>query len=150
MKPFLHARVSARRFGGKPSDYLDIHNLLDFSKAGLPDMRHRIFLHNSIGCYVVEQAFGVTRVNSDGREYSTRDVAEQHIIDDLGTIPTLEKCLQGVPLHRWLGGPRRTVRHQFGQPLVTAVGESIESSPTASLPADLDGDTVEGPFVAVD
>lgn len=47
MKPHIHAESSAKKFGGKPEDYLDIHNLLDSSKAALCDSRHRVLTHNS-------------------------------------------------------------------------------------------------------
>ena len=89
-KPFIHAQNSASKYGGKPEDYLDIHNFMDSSKAHIPDARHRALFHNSFGCFIVEQVFGITRINSDGNTYSTRDVAEQHIIEDLGTIPTVQ------------------------------------------------------------
>jgi hypothetical protein len=39
--PLKHAQNSARKFGGKPEDYLPIHNCFDESKAFLADFRHR-------------------------------------------------------------------------------------------------------------
>ena len=33
MKPFIHARSSAAKFGGKPEDYLPVHDLMASSKA---------------------------------------------------------------------------------------------------------------------
>ena len=35
---------------------------------------------------------------------SVRDIAEQHVIDDLGHIPSLEKCMAGLPMHDWAVG----------------------------------------------
>ena len=35
-KPWIHALSSAKRFGGVPEDYIEIHNLMDSSKATLP------------------------------------------------------------------------------------------------------------------
>lgn len=107
MKPHLHARSSAKKFGGEPADYLDIHNYMDSSKAHVPDVRHRALFHSSFGCYLVEQQFGVTRKNSAGREYSTRDVAEQHILEDLGFIPTVQDYLKHMELQQWMGGPTK-------------------------------------------
>lgn len=106
MKPFKHARITARKFGGMPEDYYDIHDFIDHTKQNIPDVRHRLLLHNSWGCFLVEKIFGKTRKNSEGREYSPRDVAEQHIIDDLGFIPTLERCFRNVELETWMGGPK--------------------------------------------
>lgn len=109
-----------KRFGGRPEDYQDIHDFIDSTKALVPDMRHRAMLHNSWGCFLVERIFGVTRKNSDGRDYSPRDVAEQHVIDDMGTIPTVQDYLQGMPMYDWLGGPKRPRDNNR-----TATGEMI-------------------------
>ena len=38
MKPFIHAKNSAKKFGGSYLDYLPIHNEMDSSKAALPDV----------------------------------------------------------------------------------------------------------------
>lgn len=46
-KPYIHAISSAKRFGGKPEDYIEIHNLMDSSKGAIPDNRHRALTHNS-------------------------------------------------------------------------------------------------------
>ncbi|MGN6108970.1 MAG: DUF6915 family protein, partial [Kofleriaceae bacterium] len=112
MKPFLHARGSASRWGGKPEDYIEIHDFIDSSKAAMPDMRHRAALHNAFGCFLVERVFGRTIVNSDGREVSTRDVAESHIIEDMGFLPSLEDWLDELPLSKWHGGIHRLPRDQ--------------------------------------
>lgn len=107
MKPYLHGNVSVRKWGGKPEDYQEIHDFLDCSKAAHPDMRHRAILHNSLGPYIAERVFGVNIVNSDGKKVSVRDVAEQHILDDMGTIPRLSDYLDGMPMYDWLGGKKR-------------------------------------------
>ncbi len=108
MKPFLHGKVSVKKWGGQPEDYQKIHDFLDQTKAHFPDMRHRAILHNSFGIYLCEQMFGINIKNSDGREVSVRDIAEQHVIDDMGRIPTLQDYLQEMPFYPWLGGPKRT------------------------------------------
>lgn len=107
MKPHLHARTSARKYGGAPEDYYAIHTFIDGSKAAVADMRHRAALHNAFGCFVVEAVFGVTAINSEGKTYSPRDVAEDHIIEDLGFLPTLEMWLKNMALQPWMGGNRR-------------------------------------------
>lgn len=109
-KPFIHAKSSARKYGGHPDDYFDIHNFMDSSKASMADVRHRALLHSSFGCYVVEHVFGAVRVNSEGKEYSPRDVAEDHCIEDLGFIPSVEKWLGTLPIQSWMGG--RANRHE--------------------------------------
>lgn len=107
MKPFLHARGSVRRWGGKSEDYLPIHDFIDSSKAAMPDLRHRALYHHAMGCFLVERIFGHTLINSDGREVSTRDVAESHIIEDLGFLPSVEDYFDEMPLSKWHGGIHR-------------------------------------------
>jgi hypothetical protein len=106
MKPYLHGKVSARKWGGKPEDYQEIHDFLDSSKAAFPDMRHRAILHSSFGIFICEKVFGINIENSDGKLVSVRDIAEQHVIDDMGRIPTVQDYLQGMPMYSWLGGRR--------------------------------------------
>lgn len=113
MKPWVHAKNSARKHGGKPEDYIKIHDFLDQTKMAHPDMRHRAILHNSLGCYLVEQVFGhnltVTLADGRQREVSTREIAEEHIIEDMGRIPALSEYLDGMPMYDWLGGPKKKV-----------------------------------------
>ena len=96
MKPSIHARNSARKHGGKPEDYIDIHEWFDQTKAHVADMRHRAVLHNAFGIYLCAQVFGRTRVNSDGKTYDVRDIGEDHVLEDLGRIPSLYECLAGM------------------------------------------------------
>lgn len=107
MKPYLHGRIHAKKYGGSPSDYADIDDFIDSSKIAFPDVRHRAILHSSFGCYLVEQMFGRERVNSAGMSYSPRDVAEDHIIQDLGFIPTPETYLSHMALKPWMSGTKK-------------------------------------------
>lgn len=106
MKPLVHAKISVRKFGGIAEDYIEIHNWFDQTKAHVADARHRLVLHNSFGIFLCEQIFGKLVVkpngeiikmpyiiNSEGNEVSVRDIAEQHVVDDLSYIPTLAECL---------------------------------------------------------
>ena len=111
MKPFKHARISAKKFGGSPDDYIDIHEFIDTTKSAFADMRHRAILHNSMGPYICARVFGEQRYNSDGRIYDVRDVAEQHILDDLGVIPTLDAWLKNMRLQPWMGGNKPKVQY---------------------------------------
>lgn len=107
MKPYIHAKNSAKAFGGIPEDYLSIHDFLDSSKAHFPDMRHRAILHSSFGIYIAERIFGTFMTNREGKKVQVRDIAEKHVIEDMGKIPTVQDYLQGMPLYEWLGGPKR-------------------------------------------
>lgn len=101
-KPMIHARKSAKKYGGTPEDYIDIHQQMDESKSHVADSRHRTLFHNSYGCFIMEKIFGVERKNSEDRAYSVRDIAEQHVLDDLGYIPSLERYLNAMELQPWM------------------------------------------------
>lgn len=101
-KPYKHAQSSAETFGGIPDDYLEIHKFMDSSKVAIADPRHRAVFHSAFGCFVVEFVFGEIIINSDYEEVSTRDIAEQHIIEDLGFVPTLEKWFEKMPIESWM------------------------------------------------
>lgn len=104
MKPHKHARISAKKFKGEPEDYQEIHDFMDFSKTSHADVRHRSLLHHSLGIYICEKVFGKTFVNSAGRTISVRDVAEQHVLDDLGFIPSPSDYLKNMKIQKWMGG----------------------------------------------
>lgn len=104
MKPYIHAKQDVKLFGGKKEDYYDIHEFIDSSYHVLPDIRHRALLHNQFGLMMVERLFGQCRINSDGREYSPRDVAENHILADLGRIPTVEQYFVNLTVQPWMSG----------------------------------------------
>ena len=107
MTPLQHAQISAKRYGGAAEDYQDIHEFFDQTKAFVPDMRHRAYLHNSFGIFLAAQMFGKVRVNSEGRAYSVRHVAEDHVLEDLGFIPSLNRIIESIDKTelKWLGGP---------------------------------------------
>ena len=121
----LHALTSAKKFGGSPEDYMKIHDFIDQTKAHVPDLRHRAILHNSFGIYLVEQVFGHTFVNSEGLAVQTRDVAEEHVLQDLGFIPTLQDYLKHLPMLTWLGGRVKKRKQTFNANLL---GEKNEHS----------------------
>lgn len=113
MKPYIHAKNSAKKFGGYYKDYLPIHDFLDSSKACFPDMRHRAILHSSFGIFIAERIFGTFIVNSDGQKVQVRDIAEKHVIEDMGRIPTVGDYLRGMPMYSWLGGPKRKKQNKL-------------------------------------
>ncbi len=104
MKPHIHAESSAKHFGGKPEDYLDIHLFLDSSKSATGDLRHRALTHNSWFInIVVPRVFGHTRKNSDDKIYSTIEVAEIHVMEDFrGFIPSPTDFLNKMKFEEWM------------------------------------------------
>ena len=107
--PWKHAQSSAKRFGGKPEDYLPIHTWFDESKAFLADFRHRALRHHTEGIFLCEKIFGVTLTNSEGKEIPVRYIGEQHVKEDLGRIPTAQDWLTQIKPERWMYGQRLKV-----------------------------------------
>jgi hypothetical protein len=104
-KPWVHAVSSARRFGGKPEDYIELHNLMDSSKGVIADSRHRALTHNAWFLSVIlEKIFGVVIKNSNGRDVSVRDLGEQHILEDFGGrfIPSAQDYLEDMKFKDWM------------------------------------------------
>jgi hypothetical protein len=100
--PWHHAVSSARRWGGEPEDYLEIHTWFDHSKEFLPDFRHRALRHHAQGIYEAERAFGPVILNSNDKEIPTRWIGEQHVQEDLGRIPTLADWLTNIVPQPWM------------------------------------------------
>ena len=106
-KPVHHAERTVKKFGGVVEDYLKIHDFFDESKSCHPAMEHRMVTHHAYGIFLAEKLFGNFIVNADGRRVSVRDVGEQHIIDDLGFIPTLSDWAKQLVHAEWMNGVRR-------------------------------------------
>ena len=106
---FYHAQSSARKWGGVPEDYIAIHEWIDGSKAHFGDARHRALRHHTEGCWEAERVFGLTitvkKKNGMGEvRVPVREIAEQHVFEDLGHIPSLADRLENMTLKTWMGG----------------------------------------------
>jgi hypothetical protein len=134
MKPLQHAKISAKKHGGKWEDYIDIHEFFDQTKAHIPNMRHRAILHNSLGIYIAQQVFGKVRTNSAGREYSVRDIGEDHVLEDLGTIPSMASIIECIDTKhlKWLGGLPKNKRT-----LVTKIPRKKPEEQTEEQPEEI-------------
>jgi hypothetical protein len=108
---YHHAVSTVRRFRGTESDYLAIHEWIDGSKVAYGDHRHRALRHHSFGVYACEERFGVTITNSDGIKVPVRTIAEQHIIEDLGYVPSVQDWFKHMKKEFWMTG--RPLTEQF-------------------------------------
>ena len=126
MKPHLHSKNSAKKYGGQPEEYQHIHDWIDQTKMCLPDMRHRALLHSAFGVFLLEQVFGKTMTNSVGKVVSIRDLGEDHVLEDLGFIPTVERWFKNMPMEDWMSGTRRKQVHKF-EPLSASTAQQILS-----------------------
>ena len=61
--PNLHAKSSAKKFGGKPEDYIHLHEWMDETKGWVGDSLHRMFRHHSEGIFEMEKRFGTEFTN---------------------------------------------------------------------------------------
>lgn len=109
--PLHHAISSARRWGGEPGLYLAIHEWFDETKGWLPDFRHRAIRHHSEGIAEAVERFEAVAVptgpGSPDRLVPVRWVAEQHVTEDLGMIPTASDWLRRVQPEEWMTRARR-------------------------------------------
>jgi hypothetical protein len=91
----VHSELSAHKFGGKVEDYFAIHKFIDSSKLFFFDIKHRSILHHTLGIDLCIRLFGDTITNSEGEVRLVRDIAAEHIKEDLnGKIPTVREWFE--------------------------------------------------------
>lgn len=139
--PYHHSISSARKFGGVWQDYIDIHNWFDATKAHFPDMRHRALRHHSEGIFWCEEIFGVVITNSDGKNVPVRAVGEQHMLEDIGFIPTIKQYLDCMTPEGWMfkPGEGRKLMHEIADKKLDYItksktdGEKHETESTLTI-----------------
>jgi hypothetical protein len=103
--PLIHAESSAKRWGGEPEEYIEIHRKLDCSKKYFPDNRHRLLTHNFFFIFeVMIPLYGEYLQVSNGRKVSVKDICELHILEDyhMKFIPTPQDWIQNIPVESWM------------------------------------------------
>lgn len=105
--PYHHALSSVRKWGGAVEDYLNIHSWFDASKEITADFRHRALRHHAEGIFMAETIFGPTVTLSSGRVIPTRWIGEQHVIEDLGFIPSFADWVKAIRPELWMGRTQR-------------------------------------------
>jgi hypothetical protein len=103
--PYHHSISSAKKHGGIWQDYIHIHNWFDETKAHFPDMRHRALRHHAEGIFWCEKEFGVVIINKEGKSIPVRTIAEQHLLEDIGFIPTIADYLKEMNQTAWMYKP---------------------------------------------
>lgn len=110
MNSWNHAQSAARKWGGAPEDYLPIHEFIDSSKQVIGDVRHRSLYHHTMGVYLCQKIFGDTlavRKEHSIVRVPVRLVAERHIIEDLGWLPSPADYISGMAIKPWMSGAQR-------------------------------------------
>lgn len=109
---WYHAQSAAHKWGGEPADYLPIEEFIDGSKRSFGDVRHRALYHHTQGVWLCQQVFGTT-ITVQRRhgviQVPVREIAEQHIVEDLGFIPSPGDWLNHMAIQGWMGGKQ----HRF-------------------------------------
>lgn len=125
--PHHHAVSSAKKYGGTPEDYIKIHQWFDASKAFLADFRHRALRHHAQGIFEAEQVFGDETgciTNSKGDKIPVRFIGEQHVMEDLGRIPTMADWLMEIRPRDWMNKPTKLSK-ELGNSLSVVAGYSL-------------------------
>lgn len=112
MNSWNHAQSAARKWGGKPEDYIEIEEFIDSSKQVLGDVRHRSMYHHTTGVWLCQRIFGrvleIPRASGDGViEVPVRLIAERHVLEDLGWLPSPADYINGMPIKPWMSGSQR-------------------------------------------
>ena len=113
---WYHAVSASRKWGGTPEDYLPIEKFIDSSKQVIGDARHRSLYHHTLGVFLCEQIFGVTitiQKDNNSIEVPVRLIAEKHIEEDLGWIPSPSDYIEGMLLKGWMSGAMRKDKGTF-------------------------------------
>jgi len=100
---YHHALSSARKWGGTAEEYLPLHQWFDESKAITADFRHRALRHHAEGIFMLERLFGVTITLGTGRVVPVRLIGEQHVLEDLGFIPSFADWVRSIRPEPWMG-----------------------------------------------
>jgi hypothetical protein len=104
MTPYKHAQSSAQKWGGEPQDYIFLHDWLDETKQYTGDWTHRALRHHSAGVQWAVERFGHVIWNSVNISVPVKVLAEQHIQEDCGFIPTPQDYLKVLAKHpeKWM------------------------------------------------
>jgi len=101
--PYHHALSSVKKWGGTVEDYRPLHSWFDESKMLTADFRHRALRHHAYGIFELERFFGQTITISTGRVVPVRFIGEQHVIEDLGFIPSFADWVRCIRPEPWMG-----------------------------------------------
>lgn len=104
MTPYKHAQSSSAKWGGTPEDYIELHDWFDETKMFTGDWTHRALRHHSAGVQWAIEKFGHTLTNSNGQKIPVKLLAEQHLTEDCGFIPTPKDYLLPLVQHpqKWM------------------------------------------------
>lgn len=121
MNSWYHAVSASRKWGGEPEAYLAIEEFIDSSKKIVGDFRHRSMYHHTAGVWLCQELFGTTLMIAGRVRIPVRLIAERHIIEDLGWLPSPADYIKNMEKVPWMSG---TTRKEV--PLSHVLGEGAQ------------------------
>ena len=85
---------------------MPIEEMIDSSKKIIGDARHRSVYHHTEGVWLMQRIFGTT-ITVGKKQIPVRLIAERHIIEDLGWLPSPADYIKNMPLATWMSGAQR-------------------------------------------
>ncbi len=108
MNSWHHAQSAAKKWGGEPETFIEIEEFIDSSKKIIGDVRHRSMYHHTAGVWLCQEIFGRTiAVGERGILVPVRLIAERHILEDLGWLPSPKDYIDGMVIKSWMSGAQR-------------------------------------------
>jgi hypothetical protein len=102
---------------GSPMTICRSTNGSNESKEITADFRHRALRHHAQGIFELERRFGTTLTLCTGRVVPVRLIGEQHVLEDLGFIPSFADWVRCIRPEPWMG--RAQPIHKLVDPFVT-------------------------------
>ena len=87
-----------------------MHEFIDSSKKVIGDVRHRSMYHHTLGVWLCQEVFGrtLTIPKEHGPvEVPVRLIAERHVLEDLGWLPSPKDYIDGMAISPWMSGAQR-------------------------------------------
>lgn len=99
---FVQAEKSVHKFAGCTDDYLPLHAWMDQSSHSIEGINYRAHRHHAWGIFELEEVFGTHIINEDGKTVPVRYIGEQHVIHDLGRVPSVSDWLGHIRAEMWM------------------------------------------------
>lgn len=108
MNSWHHAQSASKKWGGEPEEYILIEEFIDSSKKIIGDVRHRSMYHHTVGVWLCQELFGRTIAVGERKiQVPVRLIAERHILEDLGWLPSPKDYIDGMVIKPWMSGAQR-------------------------------------------
>ena len=91
-------------------------------------MRHRSVYHHTEGAWLCQRICGTPITLSTGRMVPVRLIAERHIIEDLGWLPSPHDYIKNMSLEQWMGG--RQVKEMSWEQMQPSKPQTIDTAET--------------------